>query len=469
MDKVFEGPLSWKRYFKGALPSVLSMVFLSFYTTIDGLFVSHAAGPDALAAVNIVIPLTCLFFGLAVMLATGGGAIIGEEMGEGRMDEASRDFSTLSLVLSAVLVVFTVLGLAFLRPLARILGASGRLESHVIAYMIPILIGAIPMGFKLYFEYLLRTDGFPGHAMLMSGAGLVLNVIFDALFVLVLDWGTFGAGLGTLLSILISALMGLGHFIKGRRLSFKRPRYKKGLLLKSCTNGSSEMMSELSTGVTTLAFNWVLMTLYGEDGVAAITVVMYVYYFFIAFYMGLGVAAAPQVSFSLGARDWGRMSSMLRYSLVTVLVSQVVLCGLSAGLSSPIAAVFLEPGAARDLTVVALKVTSLVFLTCGLNVFASAWFTALGDGLSSALISTLRSMALPLPLIVAMPFIIAPSAAWWALPLADALTLVVTGILYKKKGTVGYVRSRKESQPFEGEAGRAIVYMDDADLGEAFP
>ena len=201
MNSLERGGSGFGPYLRNALPSILSMVFLSFYTTVDGLFVSHMAGSDALAAINIVIPVTCLLFGLSVMLACGAGAIIGERLGEGRKKEADNLFSFITFCLLAFTAVFTLACLVMIRPLARLLGSTARLDVHVLPYLAAILAGAVPMAFKLYFEYLARTDGHPKVALLMSSGGLVLNLILDFLFVVVLDMGTLGAGLGTTLSI----------------------------------------------------------------------------------------------------------------------------------------------------------------------------------------------------------------------------------------------------------------------------
>lgn len=430
-------------YLKNAMPSILSMVFLSFYTTVDGLFVSRMAGSDALAAINIVIPVTCLLFGLAVMLACGAGAIIGKRLGEGKKKEADSLFSFTSMSLLVITLLFTVLALVFIRPLSQLLGSTARLEKHVLPYLFMIVIGAIPMAFKLYFEYMARTDGRPQVALAMSFTGLALNLILDFLFVVVFDLGTLGAGLGTTLAISGSALIGLVHFLKGRNLRFTRFDADWKSLGKSCTNGASEMLSEMSTGITTLLFNLVILSWWGEDGIAAVTVVMYVYYFFIAFYMGLSVSTAPLVSFSYGGQDWKRISSLLRYSLLTLLFMALVMTSTAFFSSGVIASVFLEKGRAWDLTVEGLVITAFVYLTCGFNVFFSAYFTALGDGFSSALISTLRSLVLVVVFLLAMPPLIGGFGIWLSLPLADLATLPVSLVLYFRKGTIGHVKRNR--------------------------
>ena len=282
--KYFEGRITYPQFLKYLVPSVLTMIFLSFYTTIDGFFVSKYAGSDALGGINIVIPVTCVIFGTSVMLATGAGAIIGEKMGQKKDREASEIFTFITLVLLGLSLFFTVFGIVFLKPICILLGSSDRLLPHVLPYAFVIFLGSIPMSFKLFFEYMVRTDGKPGVGMAMSMTGLVCNVIFDYIFVAVLDMGTFGAAWGTFLSITVSMLIGLVYFLKFSHIRFCRPKANGRVLFKSCTNGSSEMLTEMSTGITTFLFNVIVLKHFGEDGVAAVTIIMYIYYFFIAFY-----------------------------------------------------------------------------------------------------------------------------------------------------------------------------------------
>ncbi len=429
--------LSYKEYLINALPSVLSMVFLSFYTTIDGFFVAHSVNSDALAAINIVIPVTCLVFGIAVMLATGSGAIIGELLGERRKEEADRRFSMICVTLLIISSVLTAAGLAAIRPIAAALGSTERLDPHVIPYLSIIIAGTIPMAFKLFFEYLARTDGYPGLALAMSLSGLVLNLVFDFIFVIIMDLGTIGAGLGTFFSIAVSALIGLLHFLKGRNLRFTRFRFCGRTIFRSCTNGCSEMFSELSTGIITLFYNLIVISIYAEDGIAALTIMMYVYYFFIAFYMGLSVASAPLVSYALGEKDYGKIRRIVRYSFRTIALSALILTAAAVVFAPFIAGLFLPSGSsAFSITVESIRLSGWVFLFAGFNVFMSAYFTALGDGLSSAVISTLRALVLVIPSIFLLPRLLGDSGIWLALPVSDALTLFVSFFLYSRCGRI---------------------------------
>lgn len=434
MTQAFSRPMSYGQYLKSLLPSVLTMIFLSFYTTIDGFFVSRYAGSDALAGINIVIPITCVTFGVAVMLATGAGAIIGEHLGRGEMEQANRIFSFMCLVLLAFSVAFTALGVAFLRPIAVLLGSSERLMPHVLPYALVVFLGTVPMAFKLFFEYLVRSDGNSKVGLAMSVVGLVLNVGLDYLFVGVFGLGTLGAAWGTTLSITASALIGLVYFLRFGNIRFARPKADAKVLLKSCTNGSSEMFTEFSTGITTLLFNLMVMKYFGEDGVAAVTIIMYIYYFFISFYMGIAVAVAPVVSYNVGAQNPDKIREMLRYSFRTIAVTAALILAASLLGGQAIIHLFVQSGNVFDITWQALRLFSPVFVFIGFNVFLSGYFTALGNGLTSAVISLLRSLVLVVLFIAVLPLLLEENGIWLTMPFSEAATVLVAVQLYRMQG-----------------------------------
>ena len=432
--KCFETKMTYFQFLRYLVPSVLTMIFLSFYTTIDGFFVSKYAGSDALAGINIVIPITCIIFGVSVMLATGAGAIIGEKLGQKKEQEANEIFSFISIVLLVFSIIFTFVGIIFLKEICIFLGSSTRLLEHVLPYAFVIFLGTIPMSFKLFFEYLVRTDGRPNIGMLMSMTGLILNVVLDYIFVALFDMGTLGAAWGTFLSITVSMLIGLGYFLKYSHIKFCKPRLNWTVLFKSCTNGSSEMLTEMSTGITTFLFNLIIMKFFGEDGIAAVTIIMYIYYFFISFYMGIAVAIAPVVSYNVGSRNHTKIKETTRYSFITIALSSVLILAVSLLCGKQIIHLFVDGGNVFTLTWDGLKLFSPVFLFIGLNVFLSGYFTALGNGFISALISSLRSLILVVAFILILPNIIGVSGVWITMPLAEATTIFIAIYLYQTYG-----------------------------------
>ena len=426
----FEAKLTYPQFLRYLMPSVLAMIFLSFYTTIDGFFVSKFAGSDALAGINIVIPVTCVIFGTSVMLATGAGAIIGEKLGQGRDREANEIFTFICLILLALAAAFTIAGILFLKPICVFLGSSRRLLPHVLPYAFVIFLGSIPMSFKLFFEYLVRTDGMPNIGLLMSLTGLVLNIVFDYMFVALLGMGTLGAAWGTFLSILVSMLIGLVYFLRFSHIRFCKPKANWAVLLRSCTNGSSEMLTEMSTGITTFLFNLIIMRYFGEDGVAAVTIIMYLYYFFISFYMGIAVATAPIVSYNIGSKDDERIRETTRYSFVTIAVSSLLILAFSLVCGKQIIHLFVADGHVFTLTWDGLTLFCPVFLFIGWNVFLSGYFTALGRGFISALISSLRSLILVAVFILILPQLLGVSGIWLTMPLSEAVTMLIAFPLY---------------------------------------
>lgn len=431
---IFSKPMTYKQYVKYLVPSIMTMIFLSFYTTIDGYFVSKYAGSDALAGINIVIPITCIIFGVSVMLATGSGAIIGEYLGKEEKQRANEVFSLIVVVLLIFSILFTIIGIIYLRPIAVMLGSSERLMEHVLPYAFVVFLGTIPMAFKLFFEYLVRTDGNSQIGLKMSFIGLILNVVLDYVFVGVYNMGTFGASLGTVISISISAIIGFIYFLKHSNLKFCKPKYDFKVIFKSCTNGFSEMLTELSTGITTLLFNLIIIREFGEDGVAAVTIIMYIYYFFISFYMGITVATAPVISYNLGAGNKDKMKEVLRYSFMTIGLTALLIIGILYIGGGFIIGLFVDGGNVYSLTSSALKLFNPIFIFIGVNVFLSGYFTAVGDGLTSAIISSLRSLIFVVIFIFALPKIIGLNGIWLAMPLAEVFTIVISIYLYTKKG-----------------------------------
>lgn len=431
---IFLKELSYKEYVKYLIPSILTMIFLSFYTTIDGFFVSKYANSDALAGINIVIPITCVIFGVAVMFATGSGAIIGEYMGKRNKKKADEVFSLTALALLVFSIVFSIVGIAFLKPIVVWLGTSQRLMKYVLSYAFVVFAGTIPMAFKLFFEYLVRTDGNSVVGLSMSLIGLVLNVVLDYYFVGICNLQTFGAALGTVISITCSAVIGLVYFLKYSTIKFCKITFDFKVLWKSCSNGCSEMLTELSTGITTLLFNLIIMRVYGEDGVAAVTIIMYIYYFFIAFYMGIAVATAPMISYNLGAKNLMKIKKLLKFSLITIMITAILIMSILFIGGDFIIKIFIQEGHVYELTKVALFLFSPLFLFNGINVFLSSYFTAIGDGVSSAIISTLRSLIFVVTFILVLPKIIGVNGIWITMPLAELCTIVIAGCLYYKNG-----------------------------------
>ncbi|WP_195238318.1 MATE family efflux transporter [Romboutsia sp. 1001285H_161024_C4] len=435
MEAVFSKKQSYKEFLRYLLPSITTMIFLSFYTTIDGFFVSRFVNSDALASINIVIPITCIVFGISVMLATGSGALVGIKMGEKDEEGANQLFSFITLVLLVIGIVFTILSTIFLEPILMFLGTTERLLPYAKTYGLVTVLMTIPMMFKLYFEYYARVDGSPKVALIMSSLGLILNIVFDFLFIVIFNMGILGAGLGTYISITISGIIGLIYFVGSKsNLTFIKPKANFIALFNSCYNGSSEMFTELSTGITTFLFNKSILVFSGENGIAAMSIIIYMYYFFIAVYFGIAVGISPMISYNFGAKNKEKVKESLKHSFVTIGWSSIVIFIISMFLGKDIIGLFTKDIEVYNIATEGIKLFSYGFLLIGINIFVSGYFTAIGNGHISAIISGFRSLIFVVATIVILPKIIGVNGIWLAIPIAEFLTIFFSITFYKKKG-----------------------------------
>ena len=439
MEEVFAKKQNYKEFLRYVFPSIITMIFLSFYTTIDGFFVSRYVNSDALASINIIIPITCVVFGIAVMLATGSGALVGIKLGEKNIKGANELFSFVTVVLISIGVVLTILGVIFLDPILRFLGTTDILYPYAKSYGIVTVLMTIPMMLKLYFEYYARVDGSPKVSLLMSSLGLVLNIVFDFLFIVVFDMGILGAGLGTYIAITISGIIGIIYF-KGNNsnLEFTNPKANFKELFNSCYNGSSEMFTELSTGITTFLFNKSILTFSGENGVAAMSIIIYIYYFFIAVYFGIAVGIGPMISYNFGAKNKEKIKESLKHSFVTIGWSSIVIFLISIIGGKYIISIFTNDLEVYTIATSGIKLFSYGFLIIGTNIFMSGYFTAIGNGQVSAIISILRSLVFVVATITVLPKFIGLNGIWLAIPIAELLTIFFSVTFYFRKGTRAY-------------------------------
>ncbi len=435
MEELFSKKQTYPQFLKHIFPSIATMIFLSFYTTIDGFFVSRYVNADALASINIVIPITCVFFGISVMLATGSGALVSIKLGEKDKEGANKLFSFITISLLILGIVMTLVGVVFLEPILRFLGATDKLMPYVKPYGFLTILMTIPMMFKLYLEYYARVDGNPNIALVMSTLGLGLNVVFDYIFIVIFDRGILGAGLGTFSSIAISAIIGLIYFISNKsNLKFVKTNIDIKALFNSCYNGSSEMFTELSTGITTFLFNKSLLVIAGENGVAAMSIITYMYYFFIAVYFGVTVGVSPIISYNFGAKNKEKIDESLKYSFITIAWSSIIIFLISILGGKYIIAMFTNDIDVYNIASYGIKLFSWGFLMIGLNVFISGYFTSIGNGKISAIISILRSLVFVTIAVVILPGFIGISGIWISIPIAELLTIAFSIYFYMKKG-----------------------------------
>ena len=425
------------------LPSMVMMVFTSIYGVVDGLFVSNFVGKTAFASVNLVMPFVMILGGMGFMIGTGGTALVSKILGEGDPDNANRTFSMMVLFTLALGVVLSGIGIAFMGPVARFLGATDAMMADCVLY------GRIVTGFTFAFMLQNVFQSFfiaaekPKLGLKVTVAAGVTNMVLDALFIAVFKWGVAGAALATGLSQCVGGLFPLVYFLRpnSSRLRLVRTRLEVRPLLNACGNGSSELMSNISSSIVSMLYNFQLLKYIGEDGVSAYGVLMYVQFIFIAIDIGYSIGCAPVVGFHYGAQNHAELKNMLKKSVLLMCASGAVLTVLASVLAAPLAKLFVgyDEGL-YTLTCHAFRLFSFAFLFAGFNIFASSFFTALGNGLISAAISFLRTLVFQTASVLILPLIFDVDGIWYAITVAEVFaTLISVIFLFAKRKKYHYM------------------------------
>ena len=378
---------------KFAFPSIIMMIFMSLYTIVDGIFISRFLGSNALSSLNIVFPVINVVIAIATMLGTGGNAIISKYLGEGRDRDAREcltQFTVIGLVISLLLLVLTQI---FLTPLCRALGSTDVLLADCRAYLSVSLLFAPACMLQTLFQSYLVTAGMPALGLFLTiGAG-ILNAVLDYVLILVFPMGIAGAAIATGIGQSVPAVAGLFYFLLSRKgLYFTRFRLHPKELFMACYNGSSEMVTQLSNAVITFLFNLIMLDLAGENGVAAITILLYGQFLFNAFYLGFSIGISPIVGFQYGAGNRKQLRSIYRTTFLFVLASSVALTVIAVISSTPLVSVFTRDPETFTLADAGFRIFAFNFLFSGFNIASSGFFTALSNGRVSAIISFLRTL-----------------------------------------------------------------------------
>jgi putative MATE family efflux protein len=423
-------------------PSVVMMVFTSMYTIVDGLFVSNCAGVTAFAGLNLIYPFVAIMGTFGFMMGTGGSAIVAKTLGEGEPARASGYFSLFVWATVAAGAAFTAAGLALVRPVAELLGAQGELLEQAVLYGRICLAGITAFMLQNAFQSFFAAAGKTGLGLaVVVGAGVV-NILLDAVFVGLLGAGIAGAAAATVLGQAVGGVVPLVYFARPNPTPLKlgRCRVDLRILGRACLNGSSELMTSVSTSVVGMLYNWQLMRMLGENGVAAYGVIAYVAFVCIGAFIGYTVGAAPLVSYNLGARNTSELRGLLRKSLVVTAVAGVAVTLCAETFAGLWARLFVggDPEL-LELTSSALNLYALSFALCGFNIFGSAFFTALGNGPVSALISFLRTLVFECGSVLVLPLVLGPNGIWLAIVVAELAALVVTfSLLVGLRKSYGY-------------------------------
>ena len=412
------------------LPSIVMMIFTSIYSVVDGFFVSNFAGKAAFTAVNFIMPVLLILGCVGFMFGTGGGALIAMTMGMGDKKRANEQFSMLVYVSIAIGVLLAVLGIAFLPQIAQALGAEGELLENSVLYG-RIITLAVPAYILQYeFQCLFATAEKPRLGLIVTVAAGLTNMVLDAVLVGVFGMGLVGAAAATAISQCVGGVIPLVYFADKRndsRLHLVAAPLRLDDLGKACLNGSSELMSNIAMSLVGMLYNAQLLRYIGQDGVAAYGVLMYVSMIFQAIFIGYAVGCAPVVSYHYGAGTEGELHSLLQKSLKIICITAVAMFAAAELLAGPLARIFVSYDAELlELTRHAFYLYSFSFLLSGFSIYGSSFFTALNNGLISALISFLRTLLFQCAAVWLLPLMIGVDGIWISIPIAELLAIAVT-------------------------------------------
>ena len=418
-----------RKLLRFTLPSMVMMVFTSIYGVVDGIFISNFVGSDPFAAINLIMPFLMILGALGFMLGSGGSALVGFYLGMDQEKRANEIFSLLVYVLLGVGPLLTVLGLLFLEPVARLLGADADLLPYCVRYARIVLLGLVPFTLQNVFQSFLVTAERPHFGLYITVGAGVTNMVLDALLVGVIPLGVEGAAIATVLSQCVGGILPLVYFARPNtsRLRLTRTHWELRPVLKSAANGSSEFMTNISMSIVTMLYNWQLLRLMGADGVTVFGIIMYVSFIFVALFLGYSMGSAPIVSFHYGAGNQEELKGLFRRSLTIILAMSAGLTVLAIVLAKPLAMIFVSyDPALLSVTTRALTIYAVSYLLTGFNIYASSFFTALNDGLVSALISFARTLVFQVLAVLTLPLLWEADGIWAAVILAEGLAAILS-------------------------------------------
>ena len=434
---------TYKKLFRFTLSPIIMMVFTSIYGVVDGFFVSNYVGKNSFAAINLIMPFLMIIGGMGFMVGTGGSALTAKTLGEGDNKRANAYFTMIVKFTVILGIILSVFGIVFIRPIAHFLGADSEMIGECIVYGRVILVFNIAFMLQNVFQSFLVTAEKPRLGLVATVAAGVTNMVLDALFIAGFKWGVAGAAAATGISQVVGGILPLIYFLKPNNslLRLTSAKLKAKPLLSACANGSSELMSNISSSVVSMIYNFQLMKYVGEDGVSAYGVLMYVQFIFVAIYIGYAIGCAPITGYHFGAQNHVELKNMLRKSAFLSAISGIVLTILAIVLSSPLAKLFVgyDEGL-YELTRHAFSLFSYSFLLAGFNIFTSSFFTALNNGAVSAAISFMRTLIFQTSSVLILPIFLGVDGIWWAITVAEVFAFILSLIfLFAKREKYHYM------------------------------
>jgi len=433
---------TYKKLIRFVLPSIIMMIFTSIYGVVDGLCVSNFVGKTPFAALNLIMPFIMVLGAFGFMLGAGGSALVAKTLGERDGERANRYFTMLITLDIISGVILSVVGIVLIEPVAVLLGANETLLPHCVLYGRIVLIGTPAFMLQNAFQSFLITAEKPKLGLVVTVMAGVTNIILDLIFVGAFGWGLAGAASATVISQFVGGFVPFFYFARdnGSLLRLRKTRLEARPLLKACANGSSELMSNISMSLVSMLYNFQLMKYAGEDGVSAYGVIMYVNFIFVAAFIGYSIGSAPIVGYNYGAQNKDELKSLLKKSAIIIGSAGLVMTALAEVLAYPLTLIFVGYDKALfDLTLRGFMIFSLAFLLCGFNIYGSAFFTALNNGLVSAIISFLRTLVFQVTALFVLPLIWGVDGIFSAIIAAEIMAFVLTLIfLAAKRKKYGY-------------------------------
>ena len=434
---------TYKKIFRFALPSIVMMVFTSIYGVVDGTFVSNFVGKTPFAAVNLVWPFLMILGAFGFMIGTGGSALVAKTLGENKKEDANRYFTMLITLVVILGVLLTIIGLIVLRPLSSALGASGQMLEDCVTYGRTLMIFNTAFMLQSVFQSLFITAEKPRLGLIMTVAAGLTNMVLDALFIAVFKWGLVGAALASGLSQCIGGILPLIYFLSSKNdtpLKFVKTKIEGKVLLKACANGASELMTTVSSSLVSMLYNFQLMRLAGQNGIAAYGAVMYVEFAFVAVFIGYSIGTAPIVSYHYGSGNNDEVKNMLQKSFKIMSILGITMMVLAQILASPLAKVFVGYDKQLfDMTVHGFRLFSFYFILAGINIYSSSFFTALNNGMISAIISFSRTLGFETLAVIILPIFLQLDGVWLAITVAEICAFIISiSFLIAKKEKYHY-------------------------------
>ena len=429
---------TYGRLIRFVIPSVAMMIFTSVYGVVDGLFVSNFVGKTPFAAVNFIMPFCMILGAFGFMLGTGGTALVAKTLGEGKEEKANQIFSMLIYFALGLGILLTILGIVFVKPIAVKMGAEGDMLTYCVIYCRVVLLGLPFFMLQNMFQSFLIAAEKPQMGLKVTIAAGVTNMVLDALFIAVFKWGVVGAAMATALSQFVGGIVPFVFFARknSSKLRLNKTKMMRRELLRTCTNGSSELVTNVSMSLVGMLYNLQLLKIAGQNGVAAYGVIMYVSFIFISIYLGYSFGTAPIVAFNYGAGNTAELQNVLKKSLKILLGTGITLFAVAFLLSGMLAKIFVGYDAELyEMTVNGFRLYAISYLLCGFNIYGSSFFTALNNGVVSAVISFLRTVVFEVAAIMILPIFFDLTGIWCAITVAELASILITLVFFFKLRT----------------------------------